>query len=167
MLEAGADLRTIQVLQGWDTDMLCDIDHRLVVAPYLRLAEQKANDHGGVTCVFDFRMAQPNQETILPAVLHSFEHFFLVQMRKSLEGFVLVAPMGCQTGLYLVIAREISLDELMSASAVVLRHMIESHSVPLSTVETCGQAALHDLAGAKAVAQKLLNNIDKFRTVMS
>ena len=84
-----------------------ELDHRLVKAPYIRLSSGRRGARGDCVYVFDLRITQPNTSYMTTLQIHSLEHLFLAGFRKYLSAaFVSVAPMGCQTGFYLVLLNE-------------------------------------------------------------
>lgn len=102
-MEAASAIGALDVeKEGWNTEVLGEVDHRLVNAPYIRLSHYSKGDRGDYVFLFDLRFTQPNKNYMETKVLHSLEHLLLAGFRKYLDGFVSVAPMGCQTGFYLI-----------------------------------------------------------------
>lgn len=142
---------------GWDPLTLGEIDHRDVSAPYVRLSSYLKGAAGDVTYVYDLRVTQPNNSYLTTDILHSFEHLLLAGFRKHMPGcFVSVAPMGCQTGFYLILQNEGRYEEVAGAYQAILEDIILSNDVPYASPDNCGQAVHHDLAGSKDLAQSLL-----------
>ncbi len=151
---------------GWDPETLGEIDHRLVVAPYVRMSSYLKGSAGDVTYVFDLRATQPNKTYLSTGVLHSFEHLLLAGFRKYLsDNFVSVAPMGCQTGFYLILQNEGRFDEVCRVYRAILDDILTSDTVAYATPDNCGQADHHDLAGAKKLAQDLIASQNKWSQV--
>lgn len=141
---------------GWDSAEFGHIDHRAVKAPYLRVADAQMGPEGGVAVLYDLRLSQPNAE-ILPAdALHSLEHCFLWLLPDLLPGFLGVGPMGCQTGLYLTTAYPVGRPLMTKAVVSALKRITQLDEVPYHSEALCGMAKNHDLAGAKAVAHKVV-----------
>jgi S-ribosylhomocysteine lyase len=57
--------------------------------------------------------------------------------------------MGCQTGFYLIIAGEPSIQEVITLLRKTAELAVQVDEVPAATELQCGQAKLHDLEGAK------------------
>lgn len=143
---------------GWDPLTLGEIDHRDVNAPYVRLSSYLEGKAGDVTYVYDLRVTQPNNSYLTTDILHSFEHLLLAGFRKYLpKSFVSVAPMGCQTGFYLILLNEGRFEEVSRVYKAILEDIIASGEVPYASPDNCGQAIHHDLTGSKNLAQTLLN----------
>lgn len=142
---------------GWDPATLGEIDHRLVKVPYVRLSSYLEGTAGDVTYVFDLRATQPNNGYLATGVLHSFEHLLLAGFRKYLpDQFVSVAPMGCQTGFYLILQNEGRFKEVCRVYRAILDDIVGAKEVPYATPDNCGQSDHHDLAGAKKLAETLI-----------
>ncbi len=143
---------------GWDPQTLGEIDHRDVSAPYVRLSSFLEGKAGDITYVYDLRVTQPNDSYLTTSILHSFEHLLLAGFRKHMpNSFVSVAPMGCQTGFYLILQNEGHFEEVARAYQAILEDIMDSKEVPYASPDNCGQAVHHDLAGSKTLAQMLLN----------
>ncbi len=142
---------------GWDPKTLGEIDHRDVHAPYVRLSSYLEGAAGDITYVYDLRVTQPNTDYLETSVLHSFEHLLLAGFRKYLpKSFVSVAPMGCQTGFYLILLNEGRFEEVRRVYQAILDDIIASGEVPYASPDNCGQAVHHDLAGSKKLAESLI-----------
>jgi S-ribosylhomocysteine lyase len=141
------------------------IDHRIVKAPYIRIEKFKKGINGDNVYQLDFRLTQPNKKYIDPIVLHSLEHYLLVGLQKYMESFVTVAPMGCQTGMYLVFLNECDAFRICDCIEKILQEMMLSTEVPLSDIVHCGQATFHDTDKTKLFIQKLLDERNNWLTV--
>lgn len=142
---------------GWDPATLGEIDHRLVCAPYVRLSSYLEGPAGDVTFVFDLRATQPNDVHLTTGVLHSFEHFLLAGFRRYLpDQFVSIAPMGCQTGFYLILQNEGRFEEVCRVYRTILDDIVAAREVPYATPENCGRSDHHDLAGSRKLAKTLI-----------
>jgi len=142
---------------GWDAVTMGELDHRAVKAPYVRLSSCKQGVHGDVLYVFDLRVTQPNTAYLSTLALHSMEHLLLAGFRKYLpDNFVCVAPMGCQTGLYLVLLNEGRAATVLGAYENILGDILNATAVPYADIQECGHWEHHDLELAKSVARRLL-----------
>jgi len=142
---------------GWNLDTLGELDHRRVKAPFVRLSSYTVGQNGDVVYFFDLRITQPNTAYLSTLGLHSMEHLLLAGFRKYLPAcFICVAPMGCQTGLYLVTLNEGRANTILGAYERILNDIIHARSVPYANINECGHWEHHDLELAKAIARRLL-----------
>lgn len=134
-----------------------EIDHRLVKAPYVRIYTASKGVKGDTTYVYDLRVTQPNINYLSTKQLHSMEHMLLFGFRKHMpNNFINVGPMGCQTGFYLIILNEGSLEKICNIYAKILLEIIEASEVAYVNAKDCGQYQHHDLQATKEVAKTLL-----------
>jgi len=142
---------------GWDARTLGELDHRKVKAPFVRLSSYTVGQNGDVVYFFDLRITQPNTAYLSTLGMHSMEHLLLAGFRKYLPtNFICVAPMGCQTGLYLVLLNEGRAQTILGVYERILNDIIDARSVPYANINDCGHWEHHDLELAKAVARRLL-----------
>jgi S-ribosylhomocysteine lyase len=133
-----------------------DIDHSLMAPPSLRITYMR-HTTAGDGYVWDLRIAQPNVAHMPMAVIHSIEHFLGSILRESSPSVLAVAPMGCQTGFYIVTLGISDFNEISELIAAALRSILDATEVPLANTTQCGWAENHSLAGAKSVAGWLLS----------
>ncbi|MGG5252630.1 S-ribosylhomocysteine lyase [Neobacillus sp. SM06] len=131
-----------------------ELDHNAVKAPYVRHCGVHKVGSDGVVNKFDLRFCQPNKEAMEPAALHALEHLLAYTIRKHADQYdhfdiIDISPMGCQTGFYLVVSGEPTVDEIIELLENTMKDALEMNEVPAANEVQCGQAALHDLAGAK------------------
>lgn len=141
---------------GWDPSSFGHIDHRKVIAPYVRVADAQMGPEGDVAVLYDLRLCQPNTAALPADVLHTLEHCFLLILPSLLPGFLGVAPMGCQTGLYLTTAYPIDSGFVTEVINSAFKRILELESVPYGNEIFCGMAINHDLPGAKAIADSMV-----------
>jgi len=134
-----------------------DIDHRLMAPPSLRITQQVLGPAGDQVFTWDLRLAQPNVSHVGMPVVHSVEHFLGTYLRQMADYVVLAAPMGCQTGFYIVTVGMGDFDTLERLVASALEMVMEATEVPLANVEQCGWAENHTLVGAQRLARWLLD----------
>ena len=111
---------------------------------------------------FDLRITEPNKEpTLSPATMHSLEHLMATWFRNSRvkADVIYVGPMGCLTGMYVIMKRGYSVDDLRDLTIECLLWILQQDLVPATTPETCGNYKLHSLLGAKRTAKKYLNRL--------
>ena len=125
-----------------------NLDHRTVVAPYVRLADRKVLPHGDVLVKYDVRFTQPNKAHLEMDTVHSIEHLFAEKSRNHSDRVVDFSPMGCQTGFYLILAGDWAYDDVLD--------LVEATLTDIANEIQCGWGAHHTLAGAQAAARDLL-----------
>lgn len=140
---------------GWDASHFGHIDHRKVVAPYIRVADAQMGHEGGVAVLYDLRLCQPNTVALPTNALHTLEHCFLSILPGLVPGFLGVAPMGCQTGLYLTTAYPLEGGFMKEAITIALNQIMGLEEVPYRNEILCGMAKNHDLPGAKSIASSV------------
>ncbi len=152
---------------GWDAHALGEVDHRQVKAPYVRLSSYTVGKNGDIVFFFDLRITQPNTTYLSRTELHSLEHLYLAGFRRYLPAnFICVAPMGCQTGLYLVLLNEGRAEKVLDVYERILKDILEADAVPYAHIKDCGHYEDHDLDAAKAVARRLLDCKAAWRQVL-
>lgn len=139
---------------------LGEVDHRQVLAPYVRLIDCTEGAAGDAVYQWDLRFTQPNREHIEMAAVHSLEHMIAVFIRRHLPGVINFGPMGCQTGFYLTVMNYGDYDGLLDAVASTLLDCLEADEVPLANEVQCGWAANHTLEGAQEIARRVLGARD-------
>ncbi len=125
--------------------------------PSLRITQQVLGPAGDQVFTWDLRLAQPNVSHVGMPVVHSVEHFLGTYLRQMADYVVLAAPMGCQTGFYIVTVGMGDFDTLERLVASALEMVMEATEVPLANVEQCGWAENHTLVGAQRLARWLLD----------
>ena len=143
-----------------------ELDHRLVAAPYIRVAD-RTDLGGGVEIIkYDLRFCQPNKEHLGTEALHSVEHMMANFMRNYTDKLIGFAPMGCRTGLY-AITNGMEQDELLRAVEGALNDILNATEVPAANEVQCGWGAHHSLEGAQEAARNFLAAKDEWLNVMA
>lgn len=142
-----------------------NLDHRTVVAPYLRLADLKELPHGDVISKFDVRFTQPNVAHLEMDTVHSLEHLFAEHSRNHSDRVLDFSPMGCQTGFYLMLEGRWSTEEVADLVAATLTDVLGATEVPAANEVQCGWGANHTLTGAQEAARTFLAARDGWSTV--
>ena len=132
-----------------------DLDHNAVKAPYVRHCGVHKVGSDGVVNKYDIRFCQPNKQAMKPDVIHTLEHLLAFNLRKHSEKYdhfdiIDISPMGCQTGFYLIVSGEPTIDELLDVLEKTMNYSLDFEEVPAATEKQCGQAKLHSLEGAKS-----------------
>ncbi len=152
---------------GWNPRALGEVDHRRVSAPYIRLSSYQTGENGDTVYFLDLRISQPNTTYLSTIELHSLEHLLLAGFRKYLpQNFVCVAPMGCQTGFYLVLLNEGRAEVILEVYETILKDILSAQEVPYANIQDCGHFEHHDLGAAKAIARQLLDSRPVWRKVL-
>ncbi len=144
---------------GWNAGDFGHIDHTKVLAPYIRVADAQFSPNGTLSILYDFRLCQPNTLALPSARLHSLEHFLLAILPGLLPGFLMVGPMGCRTGMYIVTAMPLNKNYFKSQLCKALQKICNLKSVPYQSEKTCGMADDLNLFAAQAIANKILNSL--------
>lgn len=139
-----------------------ELDHRLVKAPYVRVAKRERLSDDVEIIKYDLRFCQPNEEHLEMPTVHSIEHMMANFMRDYTDKLIGFAPMGCQTGFY-AITYNMEQDELLNA----LENGLNATEVPAANERQCGWGASHCLEGAQAAAREYLAHKDEWLEVMA
>ncbi|MBR3412802.1 MAG: S-ribosylhomocysteine lyase [Bacteroidales bacterium] len=97
---------------------------------------------------FDLRIIEPNHEpAVSPSAMHSLEHLMATWFRNSSvkDDVVYVGPMGCLTGMYIIMTGNYTAQDMCSLTIECLEWILTQTEVPATTPETCGNYLLHDL----------------------
>ena len=121
----------------------------------------------GDVVTYDIRMKEPNKGDYLSnGVMHTIEHLFATYARntKYSNNVVYVGPMGCRTGFYFLLRDTVSQEEALQ----IVRQAMDfiagfEGDIPGTTSRECGNYLEHDLKGAKAVAQDMLEVLKAWR----
>ena len=127
-------------------------------------------DKGFIT--FDLRITEPNKEpAVAPSAMHSMEHLMATWFRNSKvkDDVVYVGPMGCLTGMYIIMKDNGSAAEQESGSYTVedmrrltiecLEWILTQTEVPATRPEACGNYLLHDLPMCKWESARYLDRL--------
>ena len=107
-----------------------NLDHTLVEAPYIRVADRKVLPAGDVLVKYDVRFCQPNSDHLEMPVVHSLEHTMAENFRNHADFIVDFSPMGCQTGFYLILAAEPDVAGTIDLVAQTFEDILAASSVP-------------------------------------
>ena len=128
-------------------------------------------DEGFTT--FDLRITEPNKEpAVAPAAIHSLEHLMATWFRNSevKDDVVYVGPMGCLTGMYIIMkdnreaanggkAGSYSIEDMRRLTIACLQWILTQDSVPATEPQTCGNYLLHDLPMCKWECRRYLDRL--------
>jgi S-ribosylhomocysteine lyase len=142
-----------------------NLDHRTVVAPYVRVADRKVLPHGDTLTKYDVRFTQPNAAHLDMAAVHSIEHLFAEKSRDHSSAIIDFSPMGCQTGFYLILAGDPNYDEVLTLIEATFADILEATAVPAANETQCGWGANHSLSGAQQAVRTMLAARDSWSAV--
>lgn len=112
---------------------------------------------------FDLRITEPNQEPAMaPAAIHSLEHLMATWFRNSeaKEDVVYVGPMGCLTGMYIIMTGNYSVEDMRRLTMECLKWILTQDEVPATQPESCGNYLLHDLPMCKWESARYLDRLE-------
>lgn len=138
-----------------------ELDHNAVIAPYVRHCGVHKVGTDGVVNKYDLRFCQPNKQAMDPAALHALEHMLAYTIRKYTKDhydIIDISPMGCQTGFYLVVSGEPTVEDIIELLDETMKDALQLTEVPAANEVQCGQAKLHDLEGAKQIMRAWLTH---------
>jgi len=133
-----------------------NLDHRTVVAPYVRVADRKSLPHGDTLTKYDVRFTQPNKAHLEMPTVHSIEHLFAEKSRNHSDAVIDFSPMGCQTGFYLILAGDPSTEDVYALIEATFTDILEASEVPAANETQCGWGANHSLSGAQEAVRGFL-----------
>ncbi len=111
---------------------------------------------------YDLRITEPNKEpAVAPAAIHSLEHMMATWFRNSRvkDDVVYVGPMGCLTGMYIIMTGEYSVEDMRQLTIECLEWIITQDKVPATEPQTCGNYLLHDLPMCKWECRRYLDRL--------
>lgn len=143
-----------------------NLDHRIVAAPYVRIADRKDLPGGDTLIKYDVRFTQPNQRHLDMPVVHSLEHMSAEHMRNHTDKLIDFSPMGCQTGFY-ALTLGLEPQEFLPILEATLRDILNATEVPAANEVQCGWGANHTLEGAQSAAREFLAARGDWEQVMA
>ena len=117
----------------------------------------------GDVVTYDIRMKKPNGGDYLGyAELHTFEHLFATYARNSIyrDSVVYVGPMGCLTGMYIIMTGTYSVEDMRRLTIRCLQWILTQTEVPATRPEACGNYLLHDLPMCKWESARYLDRLE-------
>lgn len=137
------------------------MDHTKVQAPFVRRCGTVNTPKGDVITKFDLRFTQPNGDTMPTGAVHALEHLLAGYIREELNNVIDISPMGCRTGFYLILACEITEEEVTKALINALSKVTESDQVPAANPIQCGNYRDLSLFGAQEYARQVLTQLNE------
>lgn len=127
-----------------------------------------------IVTTFDIRMTRPNFEPVMnTAEIHTFEHLAATFLRNHHEfgsKVVYFGPMGCRTGMYLILAGDYESRDIIDLIKELCVFVAEfKGDVPGASAIECGNYLDMNLPMANYIAKRfleeVLENIDESRLV--
>ena len=110
---------------------------------------------------FDLRITEPNHEpAVAPAAMHSLEHLMATWFRNSRvkDDVVYVGPMGCLTGMYIVMTGTYTVEDMRQLTIECLQWILTQDTFPPPSpspaATTCSTISL--CANGKAPATSIV-----------
>ena len=120
----------------------------------------------GDVVTYDIRMKRPNQGDYLTnGAMHTFEHLFATYARNGAlaEHVIYIGPMGCRTGFYMLMRDAVSRDQVLQLVKESFAFIAQFEGeIPGSQRKECGNYLEHDLPGAKATAEDMLQVLENW-----
>ncbi len=123
-------------------------------------------DHVGdsVITTFDLRMTSPNEEPVMnTAEMHTIEHLGATFLRNHPEygpKTIYFGPMGCRTGCYLLLAGDLSSEDILPLMVEMFTFMRDYRGeIPAAVAKECGNYLDHNLAMTNYLAKKYLEEV--------
>lgn len=137
--------------------------NHLVLLPGLYISRQD-NINGSIITTFDLRVTRPNVETVMDTgSIHTLEHLCATYLRNEpdwKESIVYFGPMGCRTGFYLIIGKDVTPKDIYPLIKKMFEFVITYvGQIPGATKRDCGNYSDMNLDGAKQFADKYYKEV--------
>lgn len=138
------------------------IDHdRLLRGVYVSRKDSAGDE---TLTTFDIRIKLPNKEPVMDtSAIHTLEHLMAVYLRgneKWEDKVIYVGPMGCRTGMYLILKGDYESRDIIELMKDTFRYVMEfDGEVPAASSKECGNYLDHNLVFAKWEAAKFYNEV--------
>lgn len=115
---------------------------------------------------FDIRMTTPNEEPVMvTSAVHAIEHLGATFLRNNDEiknEVIYFGPMGCRTGFYLIIAGDLSANEVSEKVKEMFQFIIDfNDDIPGANAKECGNYKDMDLKMAKYYSKFYFDQVIK------
>ena len=113
---------------------------------------------------FDLRMTSPNEEPVMnTAEMHTIEHLAATFLRNHTNygsKTIYFGPMGCRTGLYLLLAGDYESRDIVPLMIEMFEFIRDFHDeVPGASPKDCGNYLDMNLGMANYLAKKYLDEV--------
>lgn len=118
----------------------------------------------GKLTTFDIRMKEPNRQPMMDtAVMHTLEHLMAVYLREHAEWAertIYVGPMGCRTGMYLIVKGEPTPADILPILRETFCHILNfTGDIPAAKSSMCGNYLDHNLGITKLECREFLDEV--------
>ena len=115
--------------------------------------------------IFDLRVTSPNDEPVMnTAEIHAMEHLGATFLRNDPQWsnrVIYFGPMGCRTGFYLLLAGDLTSEEILPLMKACFRFMAQyDGEIPGASAKDCGNYLDLNLPMANYWAKRYLNLLD-------
>ena len=113
---------------------------------------------------FDLRMTRPNYESVMnTAEVHTLEHLGATYLRNDpamADRILYFGPMGCRTGFYLLMAGELSSEDILPLIIRTFEFIRDFEGdIPGAAPRDCGNWLDQNLPMAKLLARRYLETL--------
>ena len=117
-----------------------------------------------VITTFDLRMTSPNEEPVMnTAEMHTIEHLAATFLRNHpayADKTIYFGPMGCRTGFYLLLAGDLTSQEIVPLMVEMFEFIRDYHDeVPGASAKDCGNYLDMNLPMANYLANRYLEQV--------
>lgn len=138
------------------------IDHDRLLRGIYVSRKDKAGDC--ILTTFDIRIKRPNIEPPLEtSAIHTMEHLMAVYLRGNKQWedkIIYVGPMGCRTGMYLILKGDLTSRDILELMRDTFKYMADFEGeVPATTSGECGNYLDHNLTFCKYESKKFLEEV--------
>ena len=138
------------------------IDHNKLLRGIYVSRKDKVGEETITT--FDIRMKRPNIEPCMDiAAIHTIEHLMAVYLRadeKWANEVIYIGPMGCRTGMYLILKGDLVPDDILEIVKGSYKYIVDfDKQIPATTAKECGNYLDHNLGFAKWESKKYLEEV--------
>lgn len=114
---------------------------------------------------FDLRITSPNDEPVMnTAEIHAMEHLGATYLRNDpqwSDRVIYFGPMGCRTGFYLLLAGDLTSEEILDLMKNCFRFMAQYNGeIPGASAKDCGNYLDLNLPMANFWAKRYLNLLE-------
>ena len=114
---------------------------------------------------FDLRITSPNDEPVMnTAEIHAMEHLGATYLRNDPDWssrVIYFGPMGCRTGFYLLLAGDLTSEEILPLMKNCFRFIAEyAGEIPGASAKDCGNYLDLNLPMANFWAKRYLNLLE-------
>ena len=114
---------------------------------------------------FDLRITSPNDEPVMnTAEIHAMEHLGATYLRNDpqwSDRVIYFGPMGCRTGFYLLLAGDLTSEEILDLMKNCFRFMAQyDGEIPGASARDCGNYLDLNLHMANFWAKRYLNLLE-------